>query len=75
MPPVDKEGRQVHVRRVGKDGGKGGMGKGRGRGKKGDCRGGGEGGTCQNGRSGLIGCGRKLFMDKKEGAWRDQPQW
>ena len=28
----------------------------------------------QNGRSGLIGCGRKLFVDKREGAWRDQPQ-
>ena len=27
VPPVDKEGRQVHVRRVGKDGGKGGRGK------------------------------------------------
>ena len=75
MLPVDKEGRQVHVRRVGKDGGKGGRGKGRGRGKKGDCRGKGEGGTCQNGRSGLIGCGRKLFVDKREGVWRDQPQW
>ena len=45
VPPIDKEGRQVHVRRVGKDGGKGGMERVRGRGKKGDCRGGGEGGT------------------------------
>ena len=46
VPPVDKEGRQVHVRRVGKDGKEGGMERGRGRGKKEDCRGGGEGGTC-----------------------------
>ena len=42
MPSVDKEGRQVHVRRVGKDGerGKGeGEGKGQGRGLLGKGRG------------------------------------
>ena len=34
MPPVDKEGRQVHVRKVGENGGNGGGGKGGGRGRE-----------------------------------------
>ena len=52
--------------------GKGGRGKGR---EKGTVGGRGEGGTCQNDKPGLIGCGRKLLVEKREGVWRDQPQW
>ena len=72
MPPVDKEGRQVHVRKVGEDGGrwgKWGKGKGGGRGReKGTVGGRGEGGTCHNDKPGLIGCGRKVARGEERGS-------
>ena len=55
MPPVDKEGRQVHVRKVGEDGGKGGRGKGRGRGREKGTVGEGERTGKQDGGENLAG--------------------